>query len=128
MNYKSCKIWTDGGCSPNPGKMSCGIVIKSNSLKKDIHVNSEFTYGTNNISEYLAVLIAIKKAKSLGFNQIEINSDSKLVVKGLNGNWKIKHPNIKPIWKKIKKEIQGIKFFIKWIPREENEVADSLTH
>ena len=129
-------IYTDGGSRGNPGKAAIGFVIcneKGQELKK---------YGeylgdnlTNNEAEYWAVILALKKFKALFGKKltqntsIELRADSELVVKQLNGEYRIENPKIKDffidIWN-LKFDFKAVKF--KYIPREKNKEADRLVN
>jgi ribonuclease HI len=126
---KKFVIYTDGGARGNPGKSAIGVYF-SNLYK----TYSEFIgEGTNNIAEYKAVIFALQKAKSiLGKDkakntEIEIRSDSKLLVNQLNGKYKIKEENLKllfvDIWN-LMQDFKSVKF--KHINREENKIADAI--
>lgn len=119
-------IHTDGACFGNPGPMGIGVVIyKEGKLVKEI---SEYIgKGTNNIAEYSAVLRALEFAKKEGANEIEIRSDSQLLVKQLTGKYKIKSPHLKELRSKIAVFENSIKVKYKWVPREQNELADCLS-
>lgn len=129
------EVFTDGGSKGNPGPAAIGIVFYID--KKRVHVYREdIGRATNNDAEYTAVLRAweiIRTNKSSEWKDAEsvkFNSDSQLVVNQLNGLYKIKHPQIKQYIDHIKaleKEI-GLKRSYTYIPREQNQVADSLVN
>jgi ribonuclease HI len=85
---------------------------------------------TNNVAEYTAILLGIRRAIELGATSLEVRADSKLAIEQLSGNYKIKHPELK----KIYLEIQGM--LTEWkgniifthIPREKNIEADRLSN
>jgi len=133
---KKFVIYTDGGSRGNPGKAAIGFVIcneKGQELKK---------YGeylgdnlTNNEAEYQAVIFALKKFKVLfgkklsESTDIEIRADSELVVKQLNGEYRLENPKIQrffiEIWN-LKFDFKSVRF--KYIPREKNKEADRLVN
>ncbi|MBU0586081.1 ribonuclease HI family protein [Candidatus Micrarchaeota archaeon] len=119
-------IHTDGACFGNPGPMGIGIAIyKNQKLIKEI---SEFIgKGTNNIAEYSAVLRALETAKELNETEIEIRSDSQLIVKQLKGEYKVKLPHLKELKRKILSISKEMNVNYKWIPREQNAKADELS-
>ncbi|OHB18885.1 MAG: hypothetical protein A2854_03470 [Parcubacteria group bacterium RIFCSPHIGHO2_01_FULL_56_18] len=126
----SLVIYTDGGARGNPGPAGAGAVI----LKDGVVVAEIKKFlgpvQTNNWAEYEAVVLALEKAKSLGFTgDIEFRLDSKLVVEQLLGNWKIKEPSLKPQVAKVKvllSDFGTVRFG--YIPREENAEADRLVN
>ncbi len=119
-------IYTDGASSGNPGPIGIGVVIwKHGKILKEI---SEYIgKGTNNIAEYSAVKKALELVLHLDEKNIIIKSDSELIIKQLNGEYKVKDNELK----KLKKEIDNltIKLNAKFvhIPRERNKRADHLS-
>ena len=119
-------INTDGACFSNPGPMGIGVVITRGG--KRIKEISEFLgKGTNNIAEYAAVLRALEFAKKLGETEVEIRSDSQLIVKQLKGEYKIKAPHLRELKHRILETAKEIKLSFKWVPREQNALADKLS-
>ncbi|MFW5704765.1 MAG: ribonuclease HI family protein [Nanoarchaeota archaeon] len=120
-------IFTDGGSRGNPGEAGFGIAI----YKDGILLEQLYKYlgkKTNNEAEYMAVLQAIRIAIKLKEKEINIYSDSQLVVKQLNGEYKVKAPTIIPIYTIIQKERKELDITFNWIPREQNLVADALAN
>lgn len=119
-------IHTDGACFGNPGPMGIGIAVyKGGKLVKKI---SEYIgKGTNNIAEYTAVLRALELAKKEGENEVEIRSDSELLIRQMNGIYKIKMPHLKELKAKIDIISREIKTIYKWVPRNQNQLADLLS-
>ena len=92
-------IRVDGSCIPNPGNMAIGIVIyRDGELWKKI--NELIGVGTNNIAEYCAVIRGLEEIKDLSADSIEFYCDSQLVVKQLNGQFKVKNKKIIPLYEK----------------------------
>src|SRR3989339_307703 len=129
-------IYTDGGSRGNPGKAAIGIVFcneKEQIIKKfGIYLGDNLT---NNEAEYSAVITALKKFKA-GFGralsetaEITIKSDSELIVKQLNGQYKLSDPKIQQFfieaWN-LKFDFKSVKF--KHIAREKNKEADALAN
>jgi ribonuclease HI len=121
-------IYTDGGSRGNPGKAAVGVVI------------GEKKYGdyigetTNNVAEYRALIFALKKAKMLlgknaKISDLEIRADSELLIKQLNGEYKIKDENLKDLFIEVwnlKQDFNSVVF--KHIPREKNKEADLIVN
>lgn len=117
----------DGSCYPNPGNMGIGIVIYQDG--ELVNKISEFIgQGTNNIAEYRALIRGLEEAKKLNPDRIDIYCDSKLVVKQLNGNYKVKDKKIIPLFKQAKELSQKIsaKIYFIWNSRDNNSIADGL--
>ncbi len=128
-------IYTDGGSRGNPGPSAIGIVFcneKGEVIKKYSEAIGE---ATNNEAEYQAVIFALKKFKALfgnklaGQSEIELRSDSELLVKQLNAEYKILEPKMQTlflaVWN-LKLDFKKVKFKI--IPREKNKTADELVN
>lgn len=128
-------IYTDGGSRGNPGPAAIGIVM-SNQKGQVLKKYSEYLgQATNNEAEYQAVIFALKKIKALfgkkiAKNQeIEIRSDSELLISQLNGQYKILEPKIQKLFLEIwnlKVDFKKIKFRL--ISRERNKEADRLVN
>ncbi|PIR43948.1 hypothetical protein COV23_02510 [Candidatus Wolfebacteria bacterium CG10_big_fil_rev_8_21_14_0_10_31_9] len=124
-------IYTDGGSRNNPGPAALGVYF--------IDFNKEYSEflgtATNNEAEYQGVVFALKKAKQLigkenaKKTEIEIKADSELIVKQLNGEYKLKEEKlIAPfieIWN-LKQEYKKVSFT--HIPREQNKKADLMVN
>lgn len=122
-------IYTDGGSRGNPGPSGIGVVIGSKGYAEFIGL------GTNNEAEYKAVIFALKKTKALLGKEkikeaeIELKSDSELLIKQLNGEYKISEPRIQSLFIEIwnlRIDFGKIKFT--QIPREKNAEADKLAN
>lgn len=127
-------IHTDGGSRGNPGPAAIGVVIEGGEIGKK---NYEEYIGraTNNEAEYRAVIFALKKLKSLIGGEkiknslVEIRMDSELLVKQLNGEYKIKDKNIQNLFLEAwNLRLDFGKIVFRHIPREHNSDADKLVN
>ncbi len=119
-------IYTDGACFGNPGPMGIGIVI----YRDDVRVEELSEYigvGTNNIAEYTAVIKALETAHSMGENEVHLKSDSQLIIRQLNGEYKVRDPELKELKKRVDSLCKTLKISFEHIPREHNSEADSLS-
>jgi len=128
-------VHTDGGARGNPGPAALGVVIaneKGEVLKKYGEYIGETT---NNVAEYSAVIFALKKIKSLWGkenakkSQVQVFTDSELLVKQMNGEYKIEHSNIQTLFLELwnlKIDFKNVSFSA--IPREKNKAADRLVN
>ena len=133
---KKIIIYTDGGSRGNPGPAAIGAVFcneKGEIFKKySEYLGEDFT---NNEAEYQAVIFALNKFKALfgkklaSQTEIELRSDSELLIKQLVGVYKILEPKIQPLfitlWN-LKLDFKRVKF--KLISREKNKEADRLVN
>jgi len=120
------EIFTDGGCSGNPGPAAIGVVFKENG--KTIKTYSRaIGQGTNNIAEYTALIVALQEAQQLKSIEVRVKTDSQLMCQQVLGKYAVKHENIKPLFLKVKDLVKGFKnFHIEHVPREQNAEADAL--
>jgi len=120
------EIFTDGGCSGNPGEAAIGVVIK-NGGKTVKTLGFSIGQGTNNIAEYTALIYALQEALILKADEVSVKADSELMCKQVSGEYKVKHENIKPLFVQVKHLVTGFKLFrITHVPREQNSEADAL--
>ena len=131
------EVYFDGLCQPiNPGGISCyAFIVKSDEriIHSDYGVAAKpfSEESTNNVAEYTALAKALQwlLANNFNSNKVEIKSDSQLVVNQLTGDYKVKARRILPLFKQVlflKTKFQDIQ--IKWIPRDMNREADTLTN
>jgi len=122
-------VFTDGASRGNPGKSGIGVVIK-NSDHQTIHqIKKYFPRLTNNQAEYQALIIALNYVCENNIKEASFFTDSQLLSNQINGNWKVKHPEIIKLYHdacKLTKKLD--KFEIAYIPRKENSEADSLAN
>ena len=122
-------LYADGAARGNPGPAGAGAAL----LTPDHHLIAEIAeplgHATNNVAEYTALILGLEEAQRRGVTDIEVRMDSLLVVEQMNGRWKIKHPNMKPL------AIRAGKLWstfptrsITHIPREQNALADALSN
>lgn len=117
----------DGASSGNPGDASIGVVIQD---KRHIYQETISQYigqATNNVAEYRALLMALKRAKDLGGEKFSVKSDSELLVKQIKGVYKVKNDALKELNSQAQAFIKNFKFFsIEHVRREYNKEADKL--
>lgn len=129
-------IYTDGGARGNPGPAAIGIIILDEN-KKIIKKHKKFLgKKTNNQAEYSAVIKALELIKKTKIKpspkEISFFLDSELVCKQINGEYKIKNPELKVLNEKVNKLISSIKSKIIFhnVPRENENIqkADALVN
>ncbi len=119
-------IYTDGASLGNPGPMGIGVVIYKGDVRAE-ELSEYLGEGTNNIAEYTAVLRALETAVRMGENEVHLKSDSQLVVRQLNDEYKVKDEKLKEIKKKIDAIRSNMDVTFEHIPRERNDEADALS-
>lgn len=125
-------VWTinvDGASRGNPGEAGAGAVIKDPEGQVVKKLKKYLGRTTNNVAEYNAVLIALESARDLGLNSIRIFADSELMVKQLNGVYRVKSEDLRPLYDRAMSLIKGFKDCkVAHVYREDNPVADSLAN
>jgi len=122
------EIYSDGASKGNPGRASIGAVLILDG-KEVAQVSKSIGIATNNIAEYTALLEALKLAGQMGFTRIHVKADSELMIRQLNGIYKVKNPDIKVLFDQIvllKMNFSTISFT--HVPREQNKRADFLAN
>jgi ribonuclease HI len=146
---KSLTIFSDGGSRGNPGPAAYGFVVYDDNNKEELYKGSNFLgEATNNQAEYRGVLAALEyistniintndtlrqsleQANNIENIQINFYLDSELIVKQMNGEYKIKNEDLKPIYWQIRELIMklGGKVSFAHVPREKNKIADKLVN
>ena len=128
MKTKKAIIFTDGAAEPNPGPAAIGAIIKDGKGRLITSISRHIGTTTNNQAEYRAIIAALEKAIKLGATHVEVNSDSELAVRQINGRYRVKNAALRPLYQQVK-QLQSLLegFTITHIPREQNTEADKLT-
>jgi ribonuclease HI len=122
------QIYSDGASRGNPGPSGIGAVILKDG--KVLHEIAKYIgETTNNVAEYEALLAALDYCVKHKLSPVEIMADSELIIRQLLGRYKVKHPNIIPLYQRAKDylvhlEVSGFKH----VPREQNKHADRLSN
>ena len=129
VDNNSYIVYTDGASRGNPGKSGIGVVIKDSSQKTIHQIKRYYPRLTNNQAEYQALILALEFICENNIKKASFFTDSQLLSNQINGNWKVKHPEIIKLNKdalKLTSKLQ--EFSISYIPREKNSEADSLAN
>ena len=128
-------IYTDGGARHNPGPAAIGVIIQNAGGRTIKSYGEAIGEATNNEAEYRAVISALQKAKALLGKErtkklaVEVNMDSELVARQLNGEYKIEEERLFPHFIKIwNLRMDFGKILFRHIPREKNREADRLVN
>ena len=123
-------IHIDGGARGNPGPAAAGVVVQSTD---DGTVLFEGGYylgrATNNVAEYRALLKGLERARAMGAGDVEVRSDSELLVRQMNGQYRVKSPGLKPLFEQACREGKGFRRLVfRHVRRELNQHADLLAN
>ena len=122
-------INTDGASRGNPGPAAIGVTIKDGDGGLLASISRRIGVTTNNQAEYRAVIAGLEQAVSLGARRVMVQSDSELLVKQINGQYKIKNAGLRPLYQEVVRLTGSLESFdITCIPREQNAEADKLAN
>ncbi|MGB2589675.1 MAG: reverse transcriptase-like protein [Candidatus Acidiferrum sp.] len=119
----------DGAARGNPGPASYGVVVRDGSGELVAKLKKYIGRMTNNVAEYYGLIAALDYAESHGIRALRIESDSELLVKQMQGQYKVKSDDLRPLFERAKKMTQGFESFrIDHVYREQNREADALAN
>ena len=122
-------INTDGASHGNPGLAGIGAVIRDELGKVIASISQSIGRTTNNQAEYRAIIAALEKAIKLGVSQVDLRTDSELIVRQVSGRYRVREASLKPLYLRVKQlqsQFQGCS--ITHIAGEENEEAHHLAN
>jgi len=129
VSLEKAVIFADGASRGNPGPAAIGATIKDKRGKLITSISQCIGKATNNQAEYRAIIAALEEATKLGARQIDIKMDSELVVKQINGEYRVKKATLKPLYQQVK-QLQG-QFkgcTLTHVLRQQNKEADKLAN
>jgi len=122
-------LYTDGGSRGNPGPAGIGFLILDEKKKKIKDFCKYIGEATNNVAEYYALIHGLEEASALKADEVVVYVDSELIAKQLNGEYRVKDINMKPLFEKTLSILKDFKSFeIKHIERSKNKEADKLVN
>lgn len=122
-------VYIDGASRHNPGPAGAGIYVMKN---KEAYVRKSFFLGTktNNQAEYLALLLGLFFLEQLlhQSDELHIFSDSQLLVRQINGEYKVKDQDLRPFFERARAFLKNRNYAIHHVMREHNKIADRLAN
>lgn len=121
-------LYCDGASRGNPGPAALGFVV---SMDGETLLEHGETLGrmTNNQAEYRAMLAGLEAVRTLGFERVELRLDSELIVRQLEGRYKVKNAQLKPLYARAQALLgEFARWGVEHVPREENHAADALAN
>lgn len=122
-------VHVDGGSRGNPGPAAAAAVLSTPDGDVVDEASETIGVATNNVAEYRAVLLGLRRAAELGADEVEVVNDSELVAKQITGSYKVKHPDMKPLYLEA---MAALREFDRWsirsVPRAQNAGADALVN
>lgn len=122
-------LFTDGASRGNPGKAGAGIQLLNDNNEEITARGFYLGECTNNMAEYNALILGLTEAKKFGNKEITIYLDSELIVRQLQGRYKVKDAKLKPLYAEVTKLLANFKSYkVGHVPRKENQRADQLAN
>ena len=123
-------VHVDGGARGNPGPAAAAAVLTDAETGAELASATEYLgETTNNVAEYRGLLLGLARARELGADAVEVVNDSELVAKQVNGEYKVKHPDMKALHAEALKALSAFaKWSIRSVPRAQNADADALVN
>jgi ribonuclease HI len=119
----------DGGSRGNPGPAAYGVVIRDAKGEVVAKLKKYIGRMTNNVAEYYGLIAALDYMQSQGIKALRIESDSELLVKQMRGQYKVRSPELQPLFERARKMAAALESFrIDHVYREQNREADALAN
>ena len=122
-------VHVDGGARGNPGPAAAAAVLST--PEGDVVDEAHELLGvvSNNVAEYRGLLLGLDRARALGADEVEVVNDSELVAKQVNGEYKVKHADMKPLHAAATKALAEFgRWRVRSVPRAQNAAADALVN
>ncbi len=122
-------LFTDGGSRGNPGPAAAGVVLADAAGKTVYRAGHHLGRATSNVAEYRAAILGLTEALRRGARQLTFCSDSELLVRQLNGEYRVKSPALKPLHAEVRRLLERIgQVEVRHVRREQNAVADKMVN
>jgi ribonuclease HI len=122
-------LMVDGAARGNPGEAGCGAVICDADGIVVKELSRYLGHTTNNVAEYEGLLMGLEAVLGMGHKKIIIQSDSQLMVRQLNGEYRVKNDKLKKLFAKAVHLLHRFESYrIVHVPRERNKLADRLAN
>jgi ribonuclease HI len=126
---KRLLVETDGAARGNPGLAGAGVIIKDESGKTLETIGKFLGVSTNNQAEYQALIAGLEAVQRYQPESVTVRSDSEFMVKQINGQYRVRHPEIIPLYQQaIELATSFASFNIVHVPREQNPGADRVAN
>ena len=123
------RLFTDGGARGNPGPAAYGFVLEAEDGTVLEARGGAIGVATNNVAEYSALLEGLRRAAELGVSELEVVSDSELMVKQMTGVYRVKNEALRGLSVEAARLARGLgRVTYRNVRREENELADRLVN
>ena len=121
-------VYCDGGSRGNPGPSALGVVIKTSKGEIIEEIGEYLGVQTNNFAAYSAVVRALERLNEMKVLEADFFLDSELIVRQLNGIYKVKNANIKPLNSRVVELCSGMDTTFTHVYRQDNKQADAVVN
>jgi ribonuclease HI len=119
----------DGASRGNPGPAAYAVILRAPGGAKIAEISKCIGRKTNNVAEYYALVAALDYATAHSIRALRVRSDSELLVRQMQGRYKVKNAELKPLHERARKMVRAFDYFvIEHVPREQNHEADLLAN
>jgi ribonuclease HI len=123
------RVRTDGASRGNPGPAAIGVSIEDPHGREIASTSEAIGVTTNNVAEYRALLRALQMLAELGVRCAEFLLDSELIVRQLEGRYRVRNPKLKELYAQVRGRLESLeKATVRHVPRAQNERADALAN
>ncbi len=121
--------FADGASRGNPGPASYGAVVYDEQGGQLRGLGATIGRATNNVAEYRGAIAAVEAAIELGATELELNMDSQLIVRQIEGSYRVRNAALRPLFRRLQDLLNQLDAFkIQHVPREQNTRADALAN
>jgi len=123
------RLHCDGASRGNPGPAGAGVVLHDPQGRLQVRTGRYLGETTNNVAEYQALLLGLEEARKLSVRRLQVLADSELMVKQLNGRYRVKSPHLLPLWRQALQALEQLEAYaVVHVPREKNRLADEVAN
>jgi ribonuclease HI len=122
-------VHVDGGSRGNPGPAAAAAVVTTPDGEVIDEAMEFLGRATNNVAEYRGLILGLDRARAVGATEIELYNDSELVAHQINGRYKVKHADMKPLYLDAMERLREFgRWRVRSVPRAQNAAADALVN
>ncbi|MCB1183681.1 ribonuclease HI family protein [bacterium] len=123
------EVHTDGASRGNPGPAAIGVVFQLKGGEKVAELREAIGRATNNVAEYRAIVAALEHCARWGVKRVHVKMDSELIVRQLNGSYRVKSPDLRPLYQQVVFLAKNFNDFrVNHVRRADNAHADALAN
>ncbi|HXX31371.1 MAG TPA: ribonuclease HI family protein [Myxococcaceae bacterium] len=126
---RTLRVFSDGAARGNPGPAGAGAVLALPSGEVVERLGLYLGRQTNNHAEYMGAILGLKRARALGADEVELVTDSQLLIRQLAGQYRVRSPTLRPLYEEAHALLEAFqRHLLTHVPREENREADVMSN